>query len=152
MNQPSLPKRRDFLGRLALGAVALGAGEGGGASGVGDTLKAYYEHVVNRDLPGARKYLSNDLVFVGVFETYHGVDAYMASLGGLLQVTVRLEVKQIIAEGNDAAVFFELRTKAPAEGTVLVAEWHHFTNGKISHVESAFDARPFAAMFAGARK
>jgi hypothetical protein len=51
------------------------------------------------------------------------------------------------AEENDAAIFFELETKAPAEGTVLVAEWHQFENGKISHVESAFDGRPYEAMF-----
>jgi len=49
-----------------------------------------------------------------------------------LQITVRLDVKRIIAEGDDAAVFFELQTKAPAEATVLVAEWHQLTDGKIA--------------------
>jgi hypothetical protein len=29
----------------------------------------------------------------------------------------------------------------------LVAEWHQIKNGKIAHVESAFDGRPYAAMF-----
>jgi hypothetical protein len=33
-----------------------------------------------------------------------------------------LDVKKIIAEGNDVAVFFELKTKAPAAATTLVAE------------------------------
>ncbi len=36
--------------------------------------------------------------------------------------------------------------------TTLVAEWHQVKNGKISHVESAFDGRPFAAMFAGGKR
>lgn len=36
------------------------------------------------------------------------------------------------------------------EGVVLVAEWHKIKKGRIAHVESAFDGRPFAAMFAGA--
>jgi hypothetical protein len=44
-------------------------------------------------------------------------------------------------------VFFELETRAPAEATVLVAEWHQYRNGKIAHVESAFDGRPYAALF-----
>ena len=70
---------------------------------------------------------------------------------GLLQITVRLDVKRIIAEGEDAAVFFELQTKAPAEATVLVAEWHQFRNGKISRAQSAFDARPYEAMFTGGK-
>ena len=115
----------------------------------GDILRQFYDAVRRRDIVSARQYLANDLVFIGLFETYRSADEYIAALTGLLQVTVRLNVKKIIAQGNDAAIFFELQTKAPAEGTVLVAEWHQFKNGKISHVESAFDARPFAAMFAG---
>ena len=85
---------------------------------------------------------------MGLFETYRSADEYIAALTKLLSVTVRLDVRKIIAEGNDAAVFFELETRAPAEATILVAEWHQFKDGKISHVESAFDGRPYAAMFA----
>jgi hypothetical protein len=58
-----------------------------------------------------------------------------------------LDIKKIVGEGNDAAVFFELQTKAPAEATVLVAEWYQFANGKISRAQSAFDARPYEALF-----
>jgi ketosteroid isomerase-like protein len=116
---------------------------------IGEILKNFYAAVVRRDIAAARGYLNDDLVFVGLFQTYRDANEYLAALKGLLQVTVRLDVKKIIAEGNDAAVFFELETKAPAEGTVLVAEWHQFKNGKISHVASAFDGRPYAAMFTG---
>jgi SnoaL-like domain len=97
-----------------------------------------------------RTYLRDDLVFVGLFETYRSADDYIAALAGLLQVTVRLKVKTVIAENDQAAIFFELETKAPAEGIVLVAEWHRIESGKIAHVESAFDGRPYAAMFTGA--
>ena len=45
------------------------------------------------------------------------------------------------------AISYELQTRAPVEGTVLVAERHEIRNGKISYVESAFDGRPYAAMF-----
>jgi hypothetical protein len=115
----------------------------------GEILKKFYADVIRRDLSAARGYLADDLVFVGLFETYRSAEEYIAALTGLLQVTVRLDVKKIIAEGNDAAVFFELETKAPAEGTVLVAEWHQFKNGKITHVAFAFDGRRYAAMFTG---
>ena len=118
----------------------------------GEILKKFCGAVVRRDLAAARRYLADDLGFVGLFETYRSADEYIATLTGLLQVTVRLDVKKVLAEGNDAAVFFELETKAPAEGTVLVAEWHQFRKGKITHVASAFDGRPYAAMFAGKAK
>jgi SnoaL-like domain len=115
----------------------------------GEILKQFYDAAIARDLAKARTYLHDDLVFVGLFETYRSADDYIKAFTGLLQITVRLKVKTIIAEGNEAAIFFELETKAPAEGVVLVAEWHRIKDGKIAHVESAFDGRPYAAMFTG---
>ena len=118
----------------------------------GETLKKFYAAVITRDLAEARRYLNEDLLFLGLFETYRNAEEYLSALSKLLQVTVRLDVKKIIAEGNDAAIFFELETKAPAAATTLVAEWHQIKDGKIFHVESAFDGRPFAAMFAGGKR
>jgi len=118
-------------------------------SSVGDILRKFYAAVVKRDLATARAHLHDALVFEGLFETYSGADEYMAALTGLVSVTVRLDVQRIIAEGNDAAIFFELETRPPGKGTVLVAEWHQFKNGKIAHVNSAFDGRPYEAMFTG---
>jgi len=118
----------------------------------GEILKKFYAAVAKKDIAAARAYLNDDLLFLGLFETCHNAEEYLAALTGLLQITVRLDVKKIIAEGNDAAVFFELVTRASAEATTLVAEWHQVKNGKISRVESAFDGRPFAAMFAGAKR
>ncbi len=117
----------------------------------GDILRNFYSAVVKRDLASARRYLKDDLLFIGLFETYRSAESYLAALTQLLQVTVRLDVKKIVAEGNDAAVFFELETKASAAATTLVAEWHQIKDGKIARVESAFDGRPFAAMFAGGK-
>jgi ketosteroid isomerase-like protein len=118
----------------------------------GEILKKFYAAVAKKDIATARAYLDDDLLFLGLFETYHNAEEYLAALTGLLQITVRLDVQKIIAEGNDAAVFFELETKAPAEATTLVAEWHQVKDGKISRVESAFDGRPFAAMFGGGKR
>ena len=117
----------------------------------GEILKQFYGAVARRDLASARACLADDLEFVGLFETYRGPDEYLKALAGLLNVTVRLDVKEIVAENNDAAVFFELETKAPAAATTFVAEWHQIKNGKISRVQSAFDGRPFEAMFAGSK-
>jgi hypothetical protein len=42
-----------------------------------------------------------------------------------------------------------METTAPAAAVTLVAEWHQTRSGKIIRAHSAFDGRPFAAMFAG---
>jgi hypothetical protein len=121
-------------------------------SNAGEILKKFYDGVIKKDIASARNYLSNDLLFIGLFETYHGAEEYIKALTGLLQVTVRLDVKKIIGEEKDASVFFELETKEPAAAVTLVAEWHHVKNGKIIHVESAFDPRAFEAMFTGKKR
>ena len=115
----------------------------------GSIVEKFYDAILKRDLVSARTFLADDLEFVGLFETYHSADDYMSALTGLLSITVRLDIKKIIGEENDAAIFFELETKAPAEGTVLVAEWHRVKDGKIFWARSAFDARPYEAMFTG---
>jgi len=119
--------------------------------GPGEVVKRFYEAVRKKELAAARPFLGEDLVFVGLFETYRGPAEYLAALGGLLGITTRLDVKTIIAERDEAAIFFELETTAPAAATTLVAEWHRVTDGKIRRVQSAFDGRPFAAMFAGGK-
>ena len=113
----------------------------------GKTLAAFYDEVARKDLGAARKYLDPNLTFVGLFETYRNAEQYVTALTGLLQIVKRLEVKAIIAQGEDAAIFFELETTAPAAAITLVAEWHQLREGKIAHVRSAFDGRPFEAMF-----
>jgi hypothetical protein len=115
----------------------------------GKTLEAFYAEVRRKDIAAAGKYLHPNLTFVGLFETYHNAEQYLAALTGLLQIVVRLDVQTIIAQGEDAAIFFELETTAPAAAITLVAEWHQIRDGKIAYVRSAFDGRPFEAMFTG---
>ena len=117
----------------------------------GEVARQFYQAVVKRDLATARTFLADDLVFVGLFETYHGPQEYLTALTGLLGVTVRLDVKTIIGEGNQAAVFFELETKSPVQGTTFVAEWFQVESGLVRRVQSAFDGRLFASMFTGGK-
>ncbi len=121
-----------------------------GTSEAREVVAQFYDAVVARDLVKARTFLSANLLFAGLFETYRGPDEYLNALNGLLQITIRLEVRKIVGQGDDAAIFFDLETKAPAEAKVLVAEWHRLENGKIAQVRSAFDGRPYATMFQAA--
>ncbi|HSC46928.1 MAG TPA: nuclear transport factor 2 family protein [Gammaproteobacteria bacterium] len=113
----------------------------------GTILRRYYDAVQKRDMAGARRCLADDMVFVGLFETYPNADAYIATFTQLMQIVVRLDIKSIVGEGENAMVFMEMETTAPVPATTLVAEWHRVRDGKIAWAQSAFDGRPFAAMF-----
>lgn len=118
-------------------------------SAAGDVVKKFYEAASRKDLTACRALLADDLVFVGLFETYPNPEGYLAAFTGLLGITKQIDVKTIVAEGDQAAIFFDLVTTGPVEGTTFVAEWHQVRNGKIARVQSAFDGRPWAALFAG---
>lgn len=118
----------------------------------GTILRQFYDAVQRRDMQAARALLADDMVFVGLFETYPNADAYIATFTQLMQIVTRLDVKTIIGEGDQAAIFMEMVTSGPVEATTLVAEWHQVRNGKIFRAQSAFDGRPFAAMFARPRE
>ena len=110
-------------------------------------LARFYDAIRRRDFPAARACLADEMTFFGLFETYPSADAYLATFRQLLQITKDLEVKVLIGRRDDAAIFFELETTAPVPARVLVAEWHETRKGKIVRARSAFDGRPYAAMF-----
>ncbi|HEY6842808.1 MAG TPA: nuclear transport factor 2 family protein [Thermoanaerobaculia bacterium] len=115
----------------------------------GEVLRKYYDAVTAGDMKKARGYLADDMVFIGLFETYPNADAYIATFTQLMQIVTRLDIKVIVGEGENAAVFMDMVTKEPVPATTLVAEWHVVKNGKIVRAQSAFDGRPFAKMFGG---
>src|ERR1700681_2698692 len=114
----------------------------------GKTLESYYAADNRKDIATARRHLHPDLIFYALFETYRNAEEYLTALTGLLSITKRLDVKAIVAQDEDAAIFFDLETTAPAQATTFVGEWHKMRGGKIVKVRSAFDGRPFEAMFA----
>jgi ketosteroid isomerase-like protein len=114
----------------------------------GSVLRQFYAAVQRRDMQAARALLADDMVFVGLFETYPDADAYIATFTQLMQIVTRLDVKTIIGEGDEAAIFMDMVTTGPVQATTCVAEWHTVRDGRIVRAQSAFDGRPFAALFA----
>lgn len=55
----------------------------------GEILKKFYAAVAKKDIGAARSYLNEDLLFLGLFETYRNAKEYIAALTKLLQVVVR---------------------------------------------------------------
>ena len=114
----------------------------------GDVLQGFYHAIVSRDMPAARSYLADDMIYEGIFKTLRGADAYLTVFASFLEFTTRLEVKAIFAEGENAAVFYEMETTKPAPAVTFAAEWHQVRHGKIIWAREACDGRPFAPLFA----
>ncbi|WAS93822.1 nuclear transport factor 2 family protein [Nannocystis punicea] len=99
------------------------------------------------DYATVRRWLADDVIFTGPFETLRTADAYVASLARAGERLERMEIRKIFADGDDVAVFCDLAMKAPLP-TSFVARWYTVEGGKIRQARVVFDARPFAAIAA----
>ncbi|HLJ47491.1 MAG TPA: nuclear transport factor 2 family protein [Bryobacteraceae bacterium] len=113
----------------------------------GTILKNFYAAVACRDLAKARSYLADDMVYQGIFKTFPNADAYMEVFRSFIEFTTRLDVKLILSEGENAAIFYEMETTQPGFAVTFVGEWHRTRDGKIVWARAACDGRPFAALF-----
>jgi hypothetical protein len=62
-----------------------------------------------------------------------------------------VDLKPVSVEGNGVCLWYDLVTNSPA-GTAMAAEWHPVEGDNVRSIQVLFDARPFAPLFARARK
>ena len=106
-----------------------------------DVVDRYNRALAARDFPVARALLADNLRFEGPIDRFSTADDYVKAITSLYGMVKGVEHQATIADGDNVAVFYLLDTpmaKAP------VAEWYTVRDGKITHLRTYFDARPFA--------
>lgn len=111
-----------------------------------ETVLAFQQAIGKKDFAAARKLLQDNLEFRGPIDTFHKADDYVHALQKLSAIVEGVDILKVFEDGDDVSLFCDLKTRVA--GTSFVAEWYKVSNGKIASVRVAFDARPFAAMFA----
>ena len=111
-----------------------------------EIVTAYQRALGKGDMAGARKYLHDDLAFVGPFDTFHRSEPYLEALGKLHHIVERVEPKKTFVDGDDVCILYDMVTNTPA-GTAFICEWYRVRGDKIGSIRVVFDARPFAPMF-----
>jgi SnoaL-like domain len=92
---------------------------------------------INReDFTAARTFLHDDMKFIGVFGSLDGADA---SLAEVQQRSLKFGMREVIAEGNEVAVFYNLST---AGVTLFAAGRFQVRDGKVILIHVVFDPRP----------
>ena len=111
-----------------------------------EIVMGYQKALGAGDFAGARRFLHDDLLFVGPFDSFHRPEPYLEALGKLHHIVVRVEPKKMFVDGDDVCILYDMVTNTPA-GTAFICEWYQVRGGKIGSIRAVFDARPFAAMF-----
>ena len=113
-----------------------------------ETVQAFMHAMEKADFASARTCLADDLSFQGPIDKFSAPEPYIEALKKLQLIVERINVRKMFVDGDDVCLLYDMVTKTPA-GTAFVAEWHHVQSGRIRAIRVVFDARPFAAMFAG---
>ena len=100
------------------------------------TVLSFLEALNKDDFQTARKYVTEDLKFIGVLGTREGADSYFKDMERL---RLKYNIKKIFADGDDVSVFYEINMSGTA---VFSAGWYHLEQGKIKWFQVVFDPRP----------
>lgn len=110
----------------------------------GELAVGWIEAWIRMDLDWLREQLAPDFVHVSPLGRLEGRDAYLAVVEPLARKSVMaLTIKDVIASGHQAAIWFENRTP---EGVVASCDWVMVENDRIKAIRSFYDSAPVRAV------
>jgi len=110
-------------------------------------LQAFYREY--KDFDALENLLAESFKFRGPMATFEGRAAFMAFIQEIGPQQNHIEIRGILAEGNQVAVFHDFHSRTPVIGPLPFAEWYILEEDRIVSLELFFDAREFAALIAG---
>ena len=106
-----------------------------------DTASAYFDGWRRHDAESLRDVLAEDIVFDGPMGHVEGLEDNIASLHGLLGIVRDVVIRHVFVDGADVATVYDLHTTVAAE-PLLVVNWSHVVDGRITTMRVVFDPRP----------
>jgi hypothetical protein len=84
----------------------------------------------------AKRYVSDNISFVGVMGSRQGAQAYFDDMG---RIGLKYDVKKAFVDGRDVCLFYDLTI---SDVTVFGSAWYQVEGGKIQSLRVVFDPRP----------
>ena len=103
----------------------------------------YIEAAGDKNYDAVREVLAPDVEFRGPFATMHGPAAFIAALKRMAPVWVRSTIRDVLADEDKTAVFYDFVTDTEA-GNVPCIELLTFAGDRIKAVDLFFDRQAFA--------
>jgi limonene-1,2-epoxide hydrolase len=95
---------------------------------------------VTRDFDMTRALLDDDVTFRGPLGETVGAEDYIAGVRRLAELVDRADIVQVIADGDDVCLIYDLVTKSA--GAIPTVGWYKLREGRITSVRAFFDPRP----------
>jgi hypothetical protein len=100
------------------------------------TVLSFIKALNEEDFEEARKFLSDDMKFVGVMGTRDGADIY---INDMEKMKFKFDIKKAFADGNDVCLFYDINMSGHK---IFSSGWYHIEHHQIKWFKVLFDPRP----------
>src|SRR3989442_6728596 len=111
-----------------------------------EIVMAYQKALGKADFAGARRYMHDDLSFVGPFESFNRPEPYLEALGKLHHIVVRVEPRKTFVDGDDVCLLYDMVTNTPA-GAAFISALYYVRGAKICSDRPVFYCPPLSSIF-----
>ena len=85
--------------------------------------------------------------YIGPTRNYDNAAEYVTDLSRVGTIRKRVDLRHLFQDGSDLCAIYDLYTTLPALEHVRLATWFRIDDGRVSAIESFFDAHPYMSMF-----
>ena len=100
------------------------------------TVLSFIKALNEEDFKTARKYISDDMQFIGVMGTRDGADVYIKEME---KMKFKYDIKKAFADGNDVCLWYNINMSGH---TIFSCGWYHVEHHQIKCFKVLFDPRP----------
>jgi hypothetical protein len=113
-----------------------------------EIVDAYLDAIAARDFGLARTWLSDrGFSSRSPISEFQNADAYVVDITRVGPILEGIERRKTFVDENDVCVVLNYITRMDQRQVSPVVHWMRIDDGKISSIETFFDARQYAAMF-----
>jgi ketosteroid isomerase-like protein len=111
-------------------------------------VNAYLDAVAAGDFARARRCLADQgFSNSSPISTFDSADAFIADISRIAGILDRIGRRKMFVDGNDVCVILDYVTHMDKRQVTPVVHWMRVAGGKITSIETFFDARVYQALF-----
>src|SRR6266849_1550027 len=106
---------------------------------------SYFEALARKDRAAIRAMLVDDGSFIGPLQSFTEADAFMNEADIFMRLTKKVDIKRVLADGDDVCIFWDYTTIVPSIPVIPVAAWLTIEADKIKYFHLHFNPATFVA-------
>jgi ketosteroid isomerase-like protein len=113
-----------------------------------EVVNAFLDAIESRDFERAETLLSAErFSYQGPIERFDSAADFIGSISRIGSILEDLKRRRMFVDGEEVCAIVTYETTLEAIESTRTAHWIRIEHGRITRIESFFDARPYADMF-----